>query len=482
MKYIFFLCVVSLFCFSCESWLQEEPKAVSAETFYNTPAEAAAAVLAPLNKFRSGFAMSYPGLMECFADYQYGRGSWASNSNYVGLDPQNVSRSDMVWNSLYQAIRDCNIAIDRLPRATQMTESQKNAYLAELRFLRAFAYFNLVRLWDAVPLRTETNMAEWDLGKSSAQDIYALIVSDLEFAKEHAPARERLVGTPSSPAAKSLLAHVYLELKDYTKAAALAKEVIDSKRYALVPVAGVRDFEKIYGPDVVSTTEEVFYLKSTRTAGWEFVMFCSHPNVIINGSKMHGAGGWFGLYTRRENKVFAGWDDKDLRKDYNTLKHDLGLGFDSFIPVKFYDPLAPGSNTAGNSNPVIRYADVLLIYAEAANELNNGPTQDAVSALNQIRRRAYGHDPLQPSSVDYKPGDFSSRQAFLDKIVEEQAYESWNEGKRWLFLKRLGIAGKQVQEMKGITIQNKHYLFPIPASEFNYNKGLDAGKDQNPGY
>lgn len=467
---------------SCSKWLEEEPKAVSEITFYNTEREAAAAVLAPLNKFRSGFAMSYPGLMESFADYQYGRGSWASNSDYKGLDPQNVSRSDGVWSSLYNAIRDCNIAISRLPDASDLTEEQKNAFIAELRFLRGFSYFTLVQLWSEVPLRTETNMDEWDLSKSSLDELYEFIVADLEFAATYCPLTERLIGTPSRYAAQALLAQVYMQLKDYQSAHNLLKSIIDSKRYTLVQVSTIRDFEKIFGPDVVNTNEEVFYLKNTRTAGWEFVMFCSHPNAVIDGEKMHGAGGWYGLYTRQGNKLFDEWDDADLRKGYNTLLLDLGLGFDTYLPTKFYDPLAPNSIGAGNSNPIIRYTDLLLLYAESINELNDGPTQEAMELLNMVRRRGYGYAPDRPAPVDYRLTDYGSKGQFMDLIIKEQAYEAWNEGKRWLFLKRLGIAAKQVMEAKGISIEEKHYLFPIPAAEFNYNGALDAGRDQNPGY
>src|SRR3546814_806297 len=196
-----------------------------------------------------------------------------------------------------------------------------------------------------------------DLPKSSFDELYAFIVADLEFAIDHCPQTERLIGTPSQYAAQGLLAQVYMQLKNYQGAHDLLKSIVDSKRYALVPVSAARDFEKIFGPDVVNTTEEVFYLKNTHTAGWEFVMFCSHPNAVIDGNKMHGAGGWYGLYTRAGNKLFDEWDDTDLRKGYNTLFLDLGLGVDTYLPTKFYDPAAPGSGTAANSNPVIRYAD-----------------------------------------------------------------------------------------------------------------------------
>src|SRR5690554_3509088 len=231
---IFFVCIP--FLFACNDWLIEEPKSVAAETFYNTVAEADAAVLAPLSKYRFGFNMSYPGLMECFADYQYGRGSWASNSDYVGLDTQNQSRATMVWETLYNAIRDCNIALDKLPHATAMTDEQINAYMGELRFIRAMSYFYLVRHWSGVPLRTELNMDQWELGKTSADEIYDFIIDDLIFSVENCPVNQRLVGTPHQNAAKSLLGHVYLQRKEYAKAVELFKEVIDSNRYSLVPI------------------------------------------------------------------------------------------------------------------------------------------------------------------------------------------------------------------------------------------------------
>ncbi|MDR2118595.1 MAG: RagB/SusD family nutrient uptake outer membrane protein [Tannerellaceae bacterium] len=481
-KNIFLLLVfIPLLC-ACSDWLDEEPKAVAAETFYNTVQEADAAVLAPLNKFRSGFAMSYPGLMECFADYQYGRGSWTSNSDYVGLDTQNQTRSSMVWNSLYQAIRDCNIAIEKLPDASSMTDEQKNAYIGELRFLRGLAYFYLVRQWDAVPLRTELNMSEWDMGKTSADEIYTHIISDLEFAIAHCPSTPRLIGTPHKDAAKSVLGHVYLQLKDYSKAASLLKEVIDSNKHSLVNVTASREFEKIFGPDVINTPEEIFYLKNTRTAGWEFVMFCAHPNAQIDGKKMHGAGGWYGLYTTSLNEIIDEWEIEDLRKDYNLLQLDFGMGDNTYLPAKFYDPEAPGNGGAGNSNPLIRYADVLMMYAEAVTQAAGAPNEDAMEKLNMVHRRAYGYPPAEPSPVDFRLSDYPTKEAFMEILIREQAYESYNEGKRWPFLVRLGIAKQEIRKVKNIEVTDKHMLFPIPTTEFSYNKGLDASRDQNPGY
>lgn len=110
--------------------------------------------------------MNYPGILENFADYAYGRSSWAANSDYQGLNVQNQSRANSIWSGLYKSIRNCNIALQRLPNASEITEAQINAYMGELRFIRAFDYFQIVRLWNGGPLRTEENMDEFNQPKS----------------------------------------------------------------------------------------------------------------------------------------------------------------------------------------------------------------------------------------------------------------------------------------------------------------------------
>lgn len=466
---------------SCQDFLVEKPKAIAAETFYNTPAEANAAVIAPLYKFRSGFDMTYPGMMECYSDAQYGRGSWEHNSTYQGLNTVDRDRTDGLWRSLYDAIRDCNIPISRLPEATDMNEEQKAAYIGELKFLRAFSYFHLVRHWGGVPLRTEENLSEWDLGKSSADQVYQLIISDLEYAIKNAPDKPRLAGTPGKQAAKSLLALVYATLGNHNEAKSLTEQVINSGEYSLVPVSTPSDFGNIFGPGVVTTTEEIFYLKSTRTdnRGWTFVRLCAHPTALVNGKPMLGVAGWFGIYSLTTNKVIVEWDDTDLRKDYNILHHNIGIGDNTYIPTKFYDPDGVSANC---SNPVLRYADILLLYAESATRVADAPTIEAMEKLNMVHRRGYGYPPNTPSSVDFKLEDYNTKEKFMDLLVKEQAYETYNEGKRWPFLVRLGIAKDVIKEVKGHDIADKHFLFAIPTIEFDYNKGLDATVDQNPGY
>jgi hypothetical protein len=158
---------------------------------------------------------------------------------------------------------------------------------------------------------------------------------------------------------------------------------------------------------------------------------------------------------------------------------DVGLGANTCLYRKYRDPLATNLG-AGNDYPWYRYADLLLFHAEADARANNGPTAEALESLNKVHRRAYGYDANTPSPVDFSIGDFDLT-SFVDKVVEERGYETLYEGKRWLDLKRLGIAEQRIKEVKNIVVAEKHMYWPIPNSEMLYNKALDAS-DQNPGY
>lgn len=478
---LFFLCFLPFS--SCEDWLKEEPKAIAVETFYNTPNEADAAVGAPIAKIRNAYTQVFPSLMETFADYNYGRGSWRSNSDYQGLNATNIGRTDGVWTNFYQAIRDCNIGINGISGATEMNEQQIASYIGELKFLRAFCYFQLVQFWDAIPLRTENNLGQWEMGKSPASEIYELIVNDLIYAAANAPQTPRLAGTPGRNSSRSLLSQVYLQLGDYSNAKKISDEVINSGEYSLVPVSTSRDFDKIFGPDIITSTEEIFYLKTSRTnnAGLTYAMMMAHPNARIDGKKMHGGGGWYAICTTTENRMIIEWDDNDLRKNFNLLPFNFGDPEFNCLLTKFHDPDASGSS-ANVAMPLIRYPDILLVNAEADTKLAGKVTAQALEKINMIHRRGYGRNPNIPSDVDFELTDYQSLDSFMDLLIIEQAYETWNEGKRWPFLVRLGVADEWVKKYKGLDIAPRHYLFPIPATEFTYNKGLDVLVDQNPGY
>lgn len=460
---------------ACEDLLTEKPKAIASETFYNTSEEVAAAANAMYYPFKVQNFENIWFFNECYVDYGYGRGSWASNSDYQGLDATNVTRMSQFWSQSYLAIRNANLVIINTPKGTKTTDQQKNQFIAEAKFIRAFTYFLLVRSYGGVPLRTEETFNQLDLPRSTIDKVYELIVNDLNFAEANLPDNPRLIGTPSKWAAKTLLADVYITLKNYDKSLALAKEVIDSKKYSLVKISSSDDWNNIFGPNVVTTSEEIFYLKFNSVQGSTVGMMAHHPkSSYLNGR------GWYGLYTTTDNTIMANWDNNDLRKKGWFYSWNIGLGSNTLLYKKYVDP-ATTHDASANDFPVYRYPDVLFMYAESANFVNNGPTDEAMECVNKVHRRAYGLDPTLSSSIDFKTS-YYTKDSFFDLIIRERGYETFFEGKRWWELVRTGRVKEIIKTAKGKEIADKHFLAPIPVSETNYNKAIDPIKNQNPGY
>jgi hypothetical protein len=450
--------------------------------------------MAVLDQMRISYGDNWFSTLEINTEYCYPKGVYQTYREYNGLvNATHISRCQNDWNRLYRAILFCNTAIGKLPEANAMKEEQIKAYIGELRFLRAFNYFNLIRAWGGVPLRTEENITEWDIKKSTVQEIYDFIMADLKYAIENCPADARILGTPDKNAAKALLAEVYMYTSDYSQAKQLAGEVINSGKYSLVKVTKVRDFDKVFGYDLVTSTEEVFYIKTSRTDNktWNYLGFTAHPQYEIEpGKRMLNGNGYYTHYSDLRNQVITSWDENDFRKGLNLGFYVFGAdayGAYTCLLTKYWDPNASGY--AGNvSIPLIRYSDVLITYAEASARVAGSPTAESFEMLNKLRRRGYGFDSETVNSeLDYKQADYSSMEQFVDLLLREEMYERMNEGKHWFLEVRLGKAQELVGRYYDVsgaytTIQQRHYLWKIPDSEFNYNKALDQTVDQNPGY
>ncbi|MFT3950062.1 MAG: RagB/SusD family nutrient uptake outer membrane protein [Agriterribacter sp.] len=460
MKNITWLLLILFFTGSCSKQLEELPQSIAAETFYKTNKEIEAglnAIYVPVRSVYGGFGAFYTVQVEIYTEYFYGRGSHAPINTYV-LDNTNINRTSDFWAAFYQSVRNANIVIKRIPFADQVTEADKNKYLGEAKFLRALWYFHLVRHWAGVPLRTDANIDSTNLKRSSSTDIYNLILSDLADANQYLPDNPRLVGAPSKWAAKTLLTHVMLQLGRYQEARNYAAEVIASAKYSLVPVATVDDFEKIFGPTANNTPEEIFYLKFSNTVanmGNGLLTYAHYPN-----SGYFPPGGFYTLYSDSiTNKFVYEWPQNDLRRKMNWYSSTFGLGNTTILCKKYIDRAAQTASGAGNDHPMYRYADLLLMYAEADARVNNGVTADALEKLNMVHRRGYGLNATVPSStVDFEISDFPTLESFLKTVVKERGYENILEGKHWLDLVRMGWAQSTIKEMKGIDVPGTFLL------------------------
>lgn len=471
-----FLVVTLLAAVSCEEDLIEHPKSVAVETFYNTATEVETAVNAiygPMN--HSNITNSYLSILEPHGDYVWGRGGTAIVNEYAGLSSAMVAKTERAWETIYLSIRNANLVIANAPKGAELTEEQVDKFVAEAKFLRAFNYFHLVRNWGGVPLRTEETLGEVDLDRSIAEEVYDLIIKDLLEAEATLPDKGSPLGRATKWSAKAVLAHVYLHTGEYGLAAEKAGEVMASGNFSLVPVATVDDWQKIFGSEAGVTKEEVFYVHTMRQSGYGnlWPMYLNHPKT-----KLFKKGGWYSMVSYTDNAVYASMEDADLRKALWYL-WDIGEGSNTLLNKKFIDPISPN---AGNPITWYRYADVLLIYAEAAARDNGAPTAEAIEALNKVHRRAYGMAPGAPApGVDFVLSDYDL-DGFLDLVISEYGYEFQVEGKRWMQLKRSGKAEELILAGKGAVVQENAWLFPIPAEEMNFNRALDPAQDQNPGY
>lgn len=475
---------LSFLLFSCADLLVEEPKSIAVEVFYQTKDDLEAALAAINQPIRASDAMGgrFPGIHNSMVDYAQGRAGHAPLSEFKELDATNENRVYNMWSLFYKGISNANFLIKNAPNAEQVSQQEILKYIGEAKFMRGLIYFIIVRNWGGVPLRTEENMEEMDVPRSSIEDVYSLIVKDLLYAEENLPENPPVIGRASKWTAKTVLADVYFYMEKYTDARDKALEVINSNKFALVEVSEPDDFLNLFGPEyiVTSSVEEIFYIKYTTTSlqGYTFPRFIAHPN-----SGYHGGGGNYIIYSDYvNNPVIRDWDkENDLRYAYGWHEWDIGFGPTTILSKKFQDPEAPGGYNGGsNDYPWYRYADLLLLYSEADCHAAEKPTIDAMEKLNMVRRRAYGKNSLRPSEIDFKIDDYD-KDSFIDLVLKERGYETQMESKRWMDLKRSGKVKEIIKEATGKDVSDVCLLWPIPPNEMGNNKAISP-EDQNPGY
>jgi hypothetical protein len=341
--------------------------------------------------------------------------------------------------------------------------------LGEAYFLRAFNYYWLVRLWGDIPVITSPDYtAELkQITKSKPADVYKLIESDLKQAIAFLAPAKTDPGRSSKGAAKALLADVYLTesgwpLKDESKlplAASLAKEVIDNK--------ATYNFDLATYATLWTNT-----VQNTPTKEEVFALQCCGNCSFSNGNSMYGQspqpgdeGGWDDYFP--EIKFYNNFPD-GARKDayfYTNFKNNTIPWQNSITKHPYYKKfMVPGQWFTSQSLMLMRYAHVLLIYAEAKAR-TGGPDQAAYDAINAIRTRA-GLAPLNGlSNAD-----------FINAVIDERGWEFAGEGTtRWFDLIRLekvasANSNKDPRELPLLGAV-KIYL-PIPATEVALNPNL----------
>ncbi|QNF33204.1 RagB/SusD family nutrient uptake outer membrane protein [Adhaeribacter swui] len=375
------------------------------------------------------------------------------------------------WNDNYRGILLCNVVQDRIAAVT-MDEALKNQYLGEVKFLRGLMYFNLVRIFGDVPLvLKETKSVEegYQQPRVAKALIYEQIVKDLTEATQSLPDKftGNDIGRATKGAALALLGKVYLTQKDYAAAAAKLKEVISSGTFQLVP-----DYANLWGPANENNVESIFEVQFKKGGTGTGSNFYNQFAPWNSETAVTGVGFASGKNLPTADIANA-YEPHDLRKASSMAESYVknGVAVEDKYTIKYRDLQPFAAADADNNWVVLRYADVLLMYAEALNALNQGPSQEAYDVVNAVRNRA-GLEAL-PTGLTYE--------SFSSALEHERQVELAFEGHRWFDLVRTdrAIPVMNAHFNGTLTIDEHHLVFPVPQSQINVNP---EGIPQNPGY
>jgi len=319
------------------------------------------------------------------------------------------------WRESYTIIARANLVVDQVTGNENILESSRNQIVSEARFLRALAYFNLARIYGPVPLIVEFGPVNNQIAPSPVEVIYAQIIDDLTTAEAGlSPGPSE--GKVTQGGVQSLLAKVYLYNNDYVNALAKAEAVINSGVYSLVP-----DYFDLWLPSNENSSEHILSAQFNPGA-----ITNSLDQFVATGASTlrNGAFGSFLVH----DDFFTNFPDDDYRKAV-TFVDEAGTQ----VVGKFLDQSGNSVGGAQGMNvPIIRYADVLLIAAEAANEIS-GP-DNAYQYINEVRTRARNAGGVATTT----PADLSglSQAEFRDAVYRERELELCFEGQRWFDLAR----------------------------------------------
>lgn len=356
-----------------------------------------------------------------------------------------------IWVSWYQGINRCNDVLDHIKG---QTFDGAATFEAEARMLRAWFYFKLYRVFGVVPLvkNVVSPAVALKTPRCTQEEMKAFLIEDLDFAAENLPAtRPAEVGRATQLGAKALKAKILLTFADYAAAETVLSGIQTDSFYGLMP-----------------TTADVF--RHTNKMNKEMVFV-----VYFNNATDSGHGAWWTASSlvdiKNPTPLFREMFDATKDNRYPLIAEYEKVSNTNYLMKKWYTPFDAVYTTSTNADfPIIRFADIVLMMAEALGQ--QGHIEDALPYLNKIRTRA-GLSALTISDV-------STKDAFIQELADERAREFALEGHRWYDLVRLGLAVQYFSSL-GNTVDNHNLLFPIPSTEIE----IVANNSilwQNPGF
>lgn len=496
MKNLGLLILITLVWGGCKDFLSPDPQGkLTEEVFFSEEEGALMGINAIYSRLREWDQIGFPWFVICeLPSDNSNTGSELSDGSVARLNTVNnftydasVDEFNNWWTGNYNAIASCNVALESLRDLSN--EELKIRCSAQARFFRGFFYFNLVRAFGGVPLMLGVPQpGEYNRPRATGEQVYEEIINDLTYAVRYLPTRkewgEKELGRVTKSTAQGLLAKVYLFQQNYQQAFQYADSVILAGEYELHP--NYRDLfnpESLYSPEVMLGDQ--FLWQDNRDNESQFVMW----------QGVRGYWGWG--YLAPTASLAATYEAGDPRREATIFFS--GDTVEGFGKVVFAEGLEPRANhkviwptSYWNANSFtktnahlyfLRYADVLLIYAEAANEL--GRTADALDKLEMVRDRARQSVPAGVNPADILPQIKETAKDRLREIIwHERRVELALEGHRFFDLIRAdkvvpGYALRELQADNPATRFSaaRNSVFLIPQKQIDISQGV---LQQNP--
>lgn len=487
MKRFIYICAVLLTAYlsACKKELQETPSnTIAPENFYKTKSDFELATLGTFGVLQG--TSLYAWYIHYVMEYQSGdlalpAGTTWTDLNWVTTD----GFVAMTWTGHYNLINNANTALDKID-AVSFDKASKDALKGELYFLRAVGYFNLVRMFGRIPLHLNATTSPTDasLPQSEISVVYDAIVSDLQQAENLLPVNNPYgLGRANKGAAAGVLAKVYVFMAGYplnnsskwNDALVQLKKIIEPSN----PSRSVAPFNYSLEPDYQNLYWQVLKLRTTGTGLPTFGKPANEngPEAVFEINYKR-AGGYYSaifpsslIYQGCSNWLYNQFEPNDYRRSVtmvDTPNDPLG---GVTLQRKFQ---ATGNTWNDNENnwPYLRYADLVLLFAEVENEVN-GPTVTALNAINAVRaraRNAAGTQRMVPA--DYLVTQVPSKDVFRKLVLHERTLELSCEGQTWYDWIRTGtLKDVLTSQNRPNTYSKKILLYPIPESEMDITKG-----------
>jgi hypothetical protein len=463
--------------------VQDPPYTLDAENYFNSKADYENALIGAYDMLHSSYINVMMG--EIASDNTRSGGEAATdNPGIQQIDdmthtPVNANLKNL-WDWMFAGVQRCNYILEFKDK---IDFDGKNKILAETRFLRAYYHFELVKWFGAIPLNGDKRFKlddEKKIPRSPSSSVYATIESDLLFAIDNLPTIATQTGRVTKGAAQALLGKAYLYQNKFTNAAAVFEILISTNQYSLVT-----NYNRIFENDSENNVESVFEIQYSDAQGADFgCLQCSEGNVAVgfNGIRNYSGpffdGGFsFNVPTQAAVNAFEPGDNRknvailDINAWATANNATFGTGYRhtgfynrKYLARKGDTNIGDQNLTNPNNYRSIRYADVLLMAAEAQNKTGND--LKSRTYLNLVRRRAF---------ADLNHDISASNAALLDFIYAERRTELLGEGHRFFDLVRSNRAS---QAITGFST-GKHEVFPVPIEEIQFSAG---NWTQNSGY